>query len=392
MQIIRASPLREFEVENTPCYYITDQVELENTVKQLADEPLLAVDTEFLRTNTFYPIAGLIQIASYDVCYLIDPISCTDLEPLKTLLYAPNKRLVMHACSEDLEVFMRLFGGIPDSVFDTQVAASMVSRDHQLGLQKLILSYCGKEIPKDQTRSDWTKRPLTEQQKVYAALDVVCLLQVYDALAEKLDTLGRMDWCVEDCARLASKYGHEADYGNYYRSIGDAWKLNGKNLQVLQALAQWREELAHTKDKPRGFIFSDRELFALASKLPKNNPQLAAAGDFKPVQIRRYGEQAIAIIQQVLNSEREPLASVPKPFSNSVKKAAKKVKPLVEERALELDMATDRLASRRYLEKLIKAKFEGRALPSYFQGWRSQELVPKLSPLLEKLSSDSADE
>lgn len=377
--------MQSFQVQETPCFYITEQDELVTMVEQLAHEPLLAVDTEFLRTNTFYPIVGLIQIATEQVCYLVDPISCQSLEPLRRLLLNENKRLVMHACSEDIEVLQRIFGDLPNTVFDTQIAASMVSRDHQLGLQKLILTYCGIEIPKDETRSDWTKRPLTDNQKVYAALDVVLLLKVYDAVAEKLNETGRMAWCEEECHRVVENYRSETPADLYYRTIGDAWKLKGKKLHVLQALAEWREIQAHQLDKPRGFIFSDRELFALADQLPCSVMQLSQVAKFKPVQIRRYGEQAIDIIDSTMNTELEPLPQIPKPFNNQTKKIVKAIKPEVEKLAISLDMATDRLSNRRNLEKLITALIEQRQIPSYYQGWRQLELVPRIQSALDNL-------
>ena len=379
--------MQAFQVQDTPCFYITEQAELVSMVEQLADQPLLAVDTEFLRTNTFYPIVGLIQIASSEVCYLIDPLSCESLEPLRKLLLNNSKRLVMHACSEDIEVLQRIFGALPDTVFDTQIAASMVSRDHQLGLQRLISTYCGIDIPKDETRSDWTKRPLTENQMVYAALDVVLLLKVYDALADKLSETGRMSWCEEECQRVIEGYRHATPADLYYRTIGDAWKLKGKKLQVLQALAEWREIQAHERDKPRGFIFSDRELFAIADQLPRSNVQLSQVAKLKPVQIRRYGEPAIDLIDRVMSEEQAPLDPVPKPFNNQTKKVVKAIKPEVEKLAIELDMATDRLSNRRNLEKLVTSLIEQRPLPNYYEGWRQLELVPRLRVAVEKYAA-----
>ncbi|MDX1695895.1 MAG: ribonuclease D [Ketobacteraceae bacterium] len=376
--------MQSFDVQNTPCYFVTEQPDLDNMVARLASEPLLAIDTEFLRTNTFYPIVGLLQLAAPSVCYLVDPLTGMDLEGLKTLLFDPDRRLVMHACSEDLEVFQGLFGDIPQNVFDTQVAASMVSRDQQLGLQRLILNFTGIEIPKDETRSDWTRRPLTQSQMEYAALDVVCLLQVYDALAEQLDALDRMAWCEEECSRIVDGYRKEAPIDTYYRTMGDAWKLKGKKLEALQALAAWRERTAREKNRPRGFIFSDRELFAISDQLPGSVAELSRIADFKPVQIRRYGEAAVAVVKEVLAQPDQALPAVARPFNNQVKKAVKSVKPVLEKKAEELGMATDRLSNRRNLEKLIKSRLEGRQLPGYYSGWRRDVLVPAIQSALEK--------
>lgn len=380
-----------FEVLSTPCAFVTQQHELDEMVEQLAAARLLAVDTEFVRTNTFYPRVGLLQIASPECCFLVDPLQGLSLQGLQALLFAEPTRLIMHACSEDLEVLLGLFGDLPATVFDTQIAASMVSRDQQLGLQKLILNYCGVEIPKDETRSDWTKRPLTENQMRYAALDVVCLLKVYAAISEKLLAEGRMSWCEEECRRLVDSYRREAPIEDYYRTMGDAWKLSGKKLVVLKALATWREQMARQLDKPRGFIFSDRELFAIADKLPQSLSQLVEVGDFKPVQIRRYGEEVLKVAEQALSGDEESLPRVPKPFNNAVKKVVKAIKPVLEKRAVELDMATDRLSNRRNLEKLVKAKLEGNSLPDYYQGWRQTALLPTLEQALQDYQKANSD-
>ena len=383
--------MQSFEVQNTPCYFITEQTDLDAMVARLDAEPLLAVDTEFLRTNTFYPKVGLLQLAAPSVCYLVDPLTGMDLNGLKTLLFSSARRLIMHACSEDLEVFQGMFGDIPTNVFDTQVAASMVSRDQQLGLQRLILTFTGIEIPKDETRSDWTRRPLTPNQMEYAALDVVCLLQVYVALEEKLESLDRMSWCEEECSRIVDGYRKEAPIETYYRTMGDAWKLKGKKLEVLQALAAWRERTAREKNKPRGFVFSDRELFAISDQLPRSVAQLSRVGEFKPVQIRRYGEDAVSVINHTLEADDQSLPPVPKPFNNQVKKAVKSVKPALEKKAEELGMATDRLSNRRNLEKLIKSRLEGGELPGYYAGWRQQVLVPVIKTALEKHQASNAE-
>ena len=376
--------MQSFEVQHVPCHVVTAQSDLDAMISRLRPEPVLAVDTEFLRTNTFYPKVGLLQLAAPGVCYLVDPLTGMALDKLKALLFDADKRLVMHACSEDLEVFQVMFGDVPENMFDTQIAASLVSRDHQLGLQRLILTFTGEEIPKDETRSDWTKRPLTPSQLEYAALDVVCLLQVYEALVAQLDKLGRMSWCEEECLRMVNSYRKPPAIENYYRTMGDAWKLKGKKLEVLQALTAWRERTAREQDRPRGFVFSDRELFAMSDQLPDSAAQLARVADFKPVQLRRYGDAALAVMAAAMAAPDQHLPAVERPFDNKVRKATKAVKPVVEKLAEDLGMATDRLSNRRNLEKLVKSCLEGGNLPSYYSGWRRQILVPAIEHAVQQ--------
>ena len=154
---------------------IDDSATLANYCQQWLKQPLIALDTEFMRTETFYPIPGLIQVADEHQCYLIDPLQVDDMSPLVELLRAPEVLKVLHAGNEDIELFRHSYGVIPAPLFDTQIGAAFVGWGFSMGLQRLVAHALDVELGKGETTSDWLQRPLTPEQEHYAALDVAYL-------------------------------------------------------------------------------------------------------------------------------------------------------------------------------------------------------------------------
>lgn len=159
--------------------WIEQDTELAELCQRWRQQAAIAVDTEFMRTSTFYPIAGLIQIGDGKGCYLIDPLAIQDFTPLRDLLLDESVTKVLHSCSEDLVVFQRLLGIVPAPLFDTQIAAAFAGYGFSLGYAGLVKAVLNTEIPKEETRSDWLQRPLSVAQLKYAALDVAHMLIVY---------------------------------------------------------------------------------------------------------------------------------------------------------------------------------------------------------------------
>ncbi|NNL99194.1 MAG: ribonuclease D, partial [Gammaproteobacteria bacterium] len=147
----------------------------------------LAVDTEFVRERTYFPVPCLVQIASADAVFGFDLVALDDLQPLMDLIFDRNCVKVLHAPRQDLEIFFQLTGKVPQPVFDTQLAAAMCGHDEQVSYGGLVSAVCGEELPKDSTRTDWTRRPLSPAQLAYAANDVTWLRMVYQRLRDELD-------------------------------------------------------------------------------------------------------------------------------------------------------------------------------------------------------------
>ena len=220
-------------------HWIRDDAELAQQCAAWRAQPFVVLDTEFMRVDTFYPIAGLVQVGDGRQAALIDPLCIRDWSPFAALLDDPAVVKVLHACSEDLEVFQRLTGTLPQPLFDTQLAAAYLNLGFSMGYSRLVQALLGVDLPKGETRSDWLQRPLSDMQVRYAAEDVQHLVEVYRALDERLSAEKR-GWLLEDGAELVANLRREVDPDEMYRDGKLAWKLSRQQLAVYRALYAWR--------------------------------------------------------------------------------------------------------------------------------------------------------
>jgi ribonuclease D len=177
---------------------IESDAALRAALSQLDDGGAVAVDTEFMRRNTFYPQVALVQLCFGDKALLVDPLAIQDTSVLVELLTNPQIIKVLHSASEDLEVFQRWLGVVPEPLFDSQRAAALLDMGFGLGYSSLVKLICDVDLPKGETRSDWLQRPLTASQCEYAAQDVAWLLPVWRHLQARCDEQGKTDWVLAD--------------------------------------------------------------------------------------------------------------------------------------------------------------------------------------------------
>lgn len=197
-------------------HWIRDNESLAQFCAEWQQLPFVALDTEFMRVDTFYPIAGLLQVGDGKRAYLIDPLTINAWQPLAALLENPAVLKVLHACSEDLEVLLRLTGSLPAPMFDTQLAAAYLNLGFSMGYSRLVQEVLGIELPKGETRSDWLQRPLSDTQISYAAEDAVHLAEVFVQLRPKLSD-DKFAWVLEDGAELVANLRRETDPYEVYR-------------------------------------------------------------------------------------------------------------------------------------------------------------------------------
>ncbi|MEY4589469.1 MAG: ribonuclease [Pseudomonadota bacterium] len=355
--------------------WVTENAALAQLCLGWNQQTWLAVDTEFLRTNTYYPIAALLQIYDGSGIYFIDPKTITQWQPLAQVMANPGVCKALHACSEDLEIFALLLGALPVNMFDTQVAAAMVGQGFSVGYARLVEQMLGVRLPKDETRSDWLVRPLSPAQTLYAAWDVYYLLPIARQLQGKLVEQGRLNWLQEDCAALLA-HSHEAqDARLSHLRLKGLQRMNRREQALAQVLCHWREGVAQDSNMPRNHVVKESAIYQLAQHKPKHISQLRPIEDLAEKTIRRYGEDIIELIQTVLNQAEEQLPPAqPRPLSGGQQQQIKDLRQWVEQKAQALDVAPEVLARKRDYEYLVRGLPADEPVPSILQGWRQPVL------------------
>ncbi|MER2601900.1 MAG: ribonuclease D [Candidatus Competibacter phosphatis] len=285
------------EITTKDVLYLVDQPALIEFCASLHGVTWLALDTEFIREQTYYPQLCLIQVASTDQIACIDPLALPSLEPLLAILYDPTVVKVLHAAYQDLEIFYYLSGAVPTPIFDTQLAAAVLGYGHQVGYANLAQQLLGVELEKTHTRVNWRQRPLLPEWLAYAADDVRYLRDIYRRQQMMLAECGGLEGLAEHFMAVTDPARYQPQPQEAWRRIRDHQRLRGGPQQaVLQALAAWREEQAIGNDRPRRWILHDGPLLDMARSLPADLESLARIRGLPPATLRRHGETLLALI------------------------------------------------------------------------------------------------
>ena len=362
--------------ESADAYTLIERSEaLEEISRRWAEAPVLGLDTEFVRTNTFFHKLGLIQVSDGRTSWLIDPLAVRDLSPLAEVFRSSGVK-VLHSASEDIEVFYRFLGALPAPLFDTQIAGAFAGAGSFLSYQKLVAAYLGTELAKEETRTDWMARPLSAAQLAYAAEDVAFLVPLYERLRRDLESLGRLSWAIEDSAVLLDTSRFEEETETAYLRVKGAGRLDRRQLAALRTLASWREREARRRDLPRSFVLREDLLLALAARRPQNLRDLQRLPAFDPRQAARDGALWLQLVEQAesLAEAELPPRIAGKPFSPGARQLENRLRERVRKKAAALGVAPEILAPRRILDALLRltvSKADPR-LPRELQGWRRE--------------------
>ncbi|MCH3943295.1 MAG: ribonuclease D [Atopobiaceae bacterium] len=248
--------------------FISDSTTLASFCERAADAKVLAVDTEFLRERTFYPKLCLIQLSTEAEIAAVDPLAIEDLAPLEALLGDDSITKVFHACSQDLEVIGGTLGVFPHPVFDTQLAAAFLGRRMQLGYGPLVEAYTGVHLPKAESLTDWSRRPLDEKQLEYAEDDVRYLPGIYRDMMRELVARDRLSWLEPELACLVdpARYRHEPSRA--FEHLKRSSSLTRKQLAIAREVCAWRETKAANRDIPRKWVLSDEVIVEVCRRAP----------------------------------------------------------------------------------------------------------------------------
>lgn len=360
--------------------YVTSPQRLAELCERWSSLPAIGLDTEFVRTDTFFARAGLFQIADGERCYLIDPLETGATKPMAELLRSSSVTKVIHACGEDVELLRRFFGVVPRRVFDLQLGVAFCGGPYSLSYADVVERYLGCEVDKDHTRSDWLLRPLSEDQLRYAAADVIHLLPAYRSLMATLAPKSRDAWVLEESQMRVEDAAEIVSAELYYRGVAGAHRLDSRRLETLKRLCRWREETARAEDRPRNRIISDRTLLAIAAEDVQSRGDLRVA--VSPRAMRRYGETLLAIVEDAgATAESDLPARVPPPVQQRHGELIKRLREFARGRARDLGLAEELIARRRLIEDFVRAHIRGDALPAKFEGWRQGVVTQDLERL-----------
>ena len=360
--------------------YIDRPEQLPLLCEQISREPWIALDTEFLREKTYYPKFCLLQIAAPDWVACVDPLAIADLSILFDAIYNPNIVKVLHSCRQDLEIFFQLTGKVPMPIFDTQIAAPLLGFQENPGYAMLVSSFLNINLSKAHTRTDWTARPLSQDQIQYAADDVIYLCKIYNLMCEQLAKLGRLNWLESDFALLDNPELYQLSPENAWFKIRGKNKLTGRQLSILQSLSEWRERTAQNENKPRNWLFPDDMLLELAKLQPVTMVELAKIRNINERSVNRYGKTICELIEAARQRPPKPLEAKEQPVKKTQQHEAvlDVMGAVVRIRAEENSLNPIILATRKDLEQLLFGDDECPLL----HGWRYKMAGRELQGLL----------
>ena len=340
-------------------------------------QPLVAMDTEFIRERTYYPQLALVQLAIPGQILLVDPTAAGMAQVLAPFLDDPAITKLMHSASEDLQALLRGCGVVPSPVFDTQVAAAMAGLGAGLSYLKLVEQITGITLEKGETRSDWLRRPLSESQLKYAADDVLHLHAVHEVLEKKLRELDRLPWLQADSERAIANARNDSDDPLPHLSVRSAQMLDRAGQARLRRLLRWRDAEARRSDRPKSWVL-DNELAVQLSRRPfEDFHRFNGVLDANPKAPRKARRELWDLLGPPLSDEEMALPlnrsgeTLDKPKLKALQEAVGKI-------ALELNVPDGLLCARKHLELLL----EGRGWPAALEGWRRALLEPVLLPIL----------
>jgi ribonuclease D len=348
---------------------------------------VLGIDTEFMSEGRYRPLLCLIQVAvpggDESRVELLDPFDSPAVEPLAEVLADPDVEIVMHAARQDVAILRRALGTEIRGLFDTQLAAGFAGLSASLGYGALLDQLLGVKLKKGEGFTKWDRRPLTPQQLRYARDDVAHLIQLADAIKERLSDNGRLGWVREECRPL-EEASDERDIREVWRRLPRVNQLGGEARAVAREVAAWRETLAQKEDKPPATIVADQAVVAIARTAPRSTDKLRDVRGLYPKAIKRWGDDIVAAVRRGEKSDPPPKEGGGGFSTPADAPVIALCEALVRARALEAGLAYELVASRADLTRVVVAVRQGRPEPEVrtLQGWRRELVGEELDGLL----------
>lgn len=367
---------------------ITSRDELGECLTHLADCRCFGFDTEFVGEDTYHPRLCLVQVATADRLMLIDPLSVGPLDGFWKLVVDPANLVIVHAGREEVRLCRLWTGQAPGNLFDLQLAAGLIGMTYPLGHGALVNQLLNVQLAKGETLTEWRNRPLTRAQIRYAFDDVRYLLPLWQRLSSRLEELGRTEWAREEFARLAAAVMPEergaASGSEKWRKLRGLGTLNRRQLAVVRALFQWREEAAAQANRPPRTIIRDDLLIEIARRNPTRDRDLKV--------IRGLRHRDLPAILEVVEQARDlPTADQPSVAEREqdppqVQLVTSVMTAVLGDFCARTHLAANLVATTQDIKLLVRARLQGAPPPADLpltQGWRAAYVLPELQAVLE---------
>lgn len=362
--------------------------ELARLCGKLAALPRFGLDTEFVGEETYHPRLCLVQIATDEGLYLVDPLAIPTLDAFWKIVADPAKQVIVHAGREEVRLCHLWCGQPPGRIFDLQIAAGLVGCTYPMGHGSLVGQLLRKTLAKGETLTEWRTRPLTKAQIRYAFDDVRYLLALWKKLSDKLQKLGRETWAEEEFAKMTASATPEepglAPGTDKWRKLRGAGSLDRRHLAGLRELYEWREGLAAQLNRPARAVVRDDLLVEIARRNPKNDRDLSTVRGIQ----KRFIPQMLDAIER---ARALPMDQCPEPFDRGqdppqLTLIANVLNAVLADYCIRSEMAPNLAATSTEVKEIIRARMQGEVLPEesmLTRGWRAEFVLPTLLEFLD---------
>mgnify|MGYP003119981704 FL=1 len=367
--------------------WVRKQGQLAEVIDALATCGRVALDTEFIKRDTYYPRLALVQLNTGNHVYLLDAPQLQLSELWQALMKVDVA--IWHACGEDLGIFYLLSGCPPlSNIFDTQIALSYLTGQLQMGYQQALDEQLDMHIDKEQSQSDWLQRPLSDEQEQYAIDDVRFLPALYLSLEYALKSQGLYEYVWEDCQLYANDLyeAQNVEDEAMYLTMAD-YRYTSEQMAILQAVATWREELARSTNQPRTFVIKKQAVREIITEKPNTMRELAHKTTIHRSMLRLYGEELLKVIKEAknLHPAEYPDCLLP-PYRSKNKVLSKAVQQAIDDQAKVTGVPANVLMRKKWLGQLyevIAFNKDMSELPQGLKGWRHDWVMQTFIPVIE---------
>ena len=376
-------PRRTQKLPALPETIVTHPPQLATCLEQLESAPVIGFDTEFVGEDSFRPELCLVQVATEEQLFVIDPLSCGPLDRFWSILTDPKKTVVVHAGREDLRICQFAIGKPPAGIFDVQLAAGLVGFNYPIGYAGLVQELLSVRMSKGETLTDWRRRPLLPAQVRYAFDDVRFLLPVWHRLLDRLKRNSRVSWADEEFATFVKKAVADEAATERWRKLKGLGSLDRRGLAIVREVFSWREGFAQRVNRPPRMLLRDDLIGEIARRSPRT------LDDLQSLRGLPRGEPE-AILEAVGRARALPADLLPELETRENDPAnvvilGNLLGVVLADLCSRRKLASSLVASGQDLKAVVRARAAKLPLPDLplTRGWRATAVLPELLAVLD---------